>query len=106
MNKRSFSRSAMSINIHASHGSESLGHVLDLTERGLCLGGVGMAPTSPLPLTLRLPWPVNGVKELHMQADPRWYSYANDGHWRAGLRIHGDEQTALTLAALAAKYGQ
>ena len=82
-------RDHININIQVSDpAGVRLGHITDLSIGGLSLSGKGDKP-EPLPaeLVLDLPWPVNGLRTLHIGVEARWQEYSDDGRWHAGCRV-------------------
>ena len=82
-------RDHININIQARDpAGDALGHVTDLSIGGISLSGRGDMP-DPLPqmLELQLPWPVNDLRTLEVEVQPRWHEYSDDGRWHVGFRV-------------------
>ena len=88
MERRRFRRPRLSLNVQACSNDHAVGHVLNLTDEGVCLTGRGAPPAEPFPLKFELPLPVYGQREIHVLAEPRWHDYLSNGHWQ------GDTATA------------
>ena len=106
MERRRFRRPRLRLNVRASSNNQPVGHVLNLTDEGLCLTGKGSPPGTIRPLQLSLPLPLGGLRELTVTAEPLWHDYLPNGHWRGGFRLQTDNETAALLTTLASRYGE
>lgn len=83
-------RDQININIQVKDpdSGSGLGHITDLSIGGLSLSGSGDMP-DPLPeaLLLKMPWPINDLRELNVGVEPRWHEYSNDGRWHVGFKV-------------------
>lgn len=105
MERRRFRRPRLRLNVRASIDRKPVGHVLNLTDEGLCLTGRGAPPLDSQSLLLQLPLSLSGHRELTVLAEPRWHDYLPNGHWRGGFKLQVDESTAAALTTLASRYG-
>ena len=105
MERRRFRRPRLRLNVQASIHRQPVGHVLNLTDEGLCLTGRGTPPQGCQPLLLQLPLTLSGCRELTVMAEPRWHDYLPNGHWRGGFKLQSDAKTAAALTPLASRYG-
>ncbi|WP_162925705.1 PilZ domain-containing protein [Isoalcanivorax indicus] len=82
-----------------------LGHLVDLSLGGLCVSGESPAcEGDPVWLTLNLPWPIDGQRQVSVAASLRWQRDAGRRR-HAGYRLHAADAPALAvLDALAARF--
>ena len=105
MERRRFRRPRLSLNVQACSNDHAVGHVLNLTDEGVCLTGRGAPPAEPFPLKFERPLPVYGQREIHVLAEPRWHDYLSNGHWRGGFYLQADNDAIALLTTLAGRYG-
>ncbi len=105
MERRRFRRPRLRLNVKACIGSQPIGHVLDLTDEGICLTGRGVPPSQMQSLRLDLPIPLYGQREVAVMATPCWHDYLPNGHWRGGFHLDVDDHAASILTTLAGRYG-
>lgn len=105
MERRRFRRPRLRLNVRASINQQQLGHVLNLTDQGVCLTGRGAPPQQTQSLQLELPVNLGGTRALTVLAEPCWHDYLPNGHWRGGFRLQSDHDTAALLSTLASRYG-
>ena len=105
MERRRFRRPRLRLNVRASIDRKPVGHILNLTDEGLCLTGRGTPPQGSQSLLLQLPLALSGHRVLSVMAEQRWHDYLPNGHWRGGFKILADANTAAGLTTLASRYG-
>jgi hypothetical protein len=106
MERRRFSRPRLRVNVQACTDQRPIGHILNITDQGVCLVGKGMPPKTLQSLVLKLPFKLSGLLELHVEAEPLWHRYLDNGHWRSGFRLTMDDDTAIILTTLVSRYGE
>ena len=106
MERRRFSRPRLRVNVQVCAGHRPIGHILNITDQGVCLAGKGVPPQTLQSMVLKLPFNLSGLRELRVDAEPLWHSYMDNGHWRGGFRLTTDENTATMLSTLVSRYGE
>ena len=106
MARRRFSRPRLRVNVRVCADQRPIGHILNITDQGVCLAGKGVPPQTLQEMVLMLPFNLSGQRELHVSAEPLWHNYLDNGHWRGGFRLATDEQTATMLSKLVSRYGE
>ena len=106
MERRRFSRPRLRVNVRVCADQRPIGHILNITDQGVCLAGKGVPPQTLQEMVLMLPFNLSGQRELHVSAEPLWHNYLDNGHWRGGFRLATDEQPATMLSKLVSRYGE
>ena len=106
MERRRFSRPRLRVNVRVCAAQRPIGHILNITDQGVCLAGKGVPPRTLQEMVLMLPFSRSGQRELHVSAEPLWHNCLDNGHWRGGFRLATDEQTATMLSKLVSRYGE